>query len=128
MIDAVSIASPGWIQLVGQLNPLKTIADFITGFRAENTKRMEMTERVRLEREKVCAKLATDVLRMMPVEHRWEGSQRLPEVVRTVIEPATATLMEVARDHRLRSAEIVRPGLTLPDDSSPSSRRMFKDE
>jgi hypothetical protein len=130
-IDAVKIASPGWLQILGSFNPLKTAADFITSYRAENTKRMELSEHVGLEREKMRAKFATDILRMLPHEQRWEGALRLPEVVRTVIEPAISNLEIVARDHRLKSAEIVRPGWALPageDDSpTPPTGRKFKE-
>jgi hypothetical protein len=38
-IDAISYASPGWIQMIGDWNPIKVLAEFISKWRAENTKR-----------------------------------------------------------------------------------------
>jgi len=49
-IHRIHLASPGLLSFIGDLNPLKLILEFITAWRAENTKRGEAINRVDIER------------------------------------------------------------------------------
>ena len=49
-INRVHLASPGWIEMIGNWNPLKLILEFITKWRAENTKRSVWVDRSDLDR------------------------------------------------------------------------------
>jgi len=51
-IGGIRLESPGWIQVIGHLNPLKTIVDFISKWRTENTKRMKITSDAALSEKK----------------------------------------------------------------------------
>jgi hypothetical protein len=48
-VARIQIASPGWLEFLGNLNPLKLIFDFITAWRQEETNRLEARERIRSE-------------------------------------------------------------------------------
>jgi hypothetical protein len=102
-VDAIRFQSPGWLQIVGNLNPLKVIADFISKWRTENTKRMQIkttseTERERfhtesaLERDRMLRGFALEVLRQLPEGQRGHHAGRLAEVAEYAITPTTSTL------------------------------------
>jgi hypothetical protein len=127
-IDAIKLQSPGWLQVIGNLNPLKVIADFISKWRAENTKRLQIkttaaTERERvhsesaLERERMLRAFALEVLRQLPDDQRGPHASRLAEVAEYAIVPSTNALKRVADDVRVIDAEIVSVGTPLPDKS-----------
>ncbi len=137
-VDAIRLESPGWLQIVGNLNPLKVIADFISKWRAENTKRLQIkttadTERERFrtesaqERERMLRGFALEVLRQLPEGERGSHAGRLAEVAEYAITPATAALRRVANDARVVEAELVNVGSPLPQEpppiSSPKPRR-----
>ncbi len=106
-IGGIRLESPGWIQVVGHLNPLKTIADFISKWRAENTKRMKITGDAALEREKMNRKFALDVLRHMPPSSRHGAAVRLAEIAQYAINPSVDTLAHLASDNRVLEAELI---------------------
>jgi len=125
-IDAIKLQSPGWLQVIGNLNPLKVIADFISKWRAENTKRLQIkttaaTERERvhsesaLERERMLRAFALEVLRQLPDDQRGHHANRLAEVAEYAIVPSTDALKRVADDVHVIDAEIVSTGTPLPD-------------
>jgi len=105
---SIRLESPGWIELVGSLNPLKVIADFITHWRSENTKRMAIQSNESLQRDKARAKLATDILKMMPEGTRVQGVHRIVDITNAVITPTTLALQSIASDARIEGAMLTR--------------------
>jgi hypothetical protein len=113
-IQTLRLESPGWVQLIGHLNPLHTIADFISKWRAENTKRMKITAEATLEREKMNRKFALDVLRHMPESGRREAAVRLGEIAEYAINPSVSGLSRLASDGRVLDAKLIEPETRLP--------------
>ncbi len=124
-IDGIKLESPGWVQVIGNLNPLKVIADFISKWRAENTKRLGIqkaseTERERIrteaaiERERLRKGFVLEVLRQMPSDLTGTAADRLPEMIEHAINPTMNTLEHLSVDSRVRDATVVTPGLPLP--------------
>jgi len=64
MMGTVRISSPGIAEVVGSLNPLKVIADFITNYRAENTKRMNFATESETRKEEIRMNFAIEVLKL----------------------------------------------------------------
>jgi hypothetical protein len=132
-IDALRLESPGWVQVLGNWNPLKVMADFISKWRAENTKRMQInttaaTERERvqtqaaLEQERMRRAFALEVLGQLPEEHRTRHAGRLAEIAEYAITPGTNALQQLANDRRIVGAEIVEVGASLPETTQPRRR------
>lgn len=130
-IDAVRLESPGWVQIIGNLNPLKVMADFVSKWRAENTKRLQIstmaqTERERtqtegaLERERMLRGFALEVLRQLPEGPRGQHGNRLAEIAEYAITPGTNALQRVANDVRVIDAGVVNAGASLPQTPPPS--------
>jgi hypothetical protein len=113
-VDAVRIESPGWVQLIGHLNPLKTIADFITKWRAENTKREQMRRKAAFDTEQANRKFSFDILSHLPESRRHEVASRLAEIAEYTITPSVLALNRLAGDSRVIDAEIVQPMAALP--------------
>jgi hypothetical protein len=116
-VGAISISSPGWIEVIGSFNPLKTIADFITHCREEKTKRMDIDAKVyiaseheKTERLRIKAELATNILTLMPEHSRPETAYRVVDISQAVIEPSMKALESVVRDERVQGAEVRRLG------------------
>jgi hypothetical protein len=131
-VDAVRLESPGWLQVIGNLNPLKVIADFISKWRAENTKRLQIrttaeTERERFhtesahERERMLRAFALEVVRELPEGQRVHHASRLAEIAEYAITPSTGALERVAVDGRVVGAEVVSVGKALPHEPPPIS-------
>lgn len=130
-IDAVRIESPGWLQVVGNLNPLKVIADFVSKWRAENTRRLAVqvnanVERERsrthaaIEHERIRTEFALEILRSLPTSERGPiMAERISEVIAYAVEPTTKLLEGIINDSRVLDAEVLEPGAQLP----PSSQR-----
>jgi len=115
-IDAISYASPGWIQMIGDWNPLKVLADFISKWRAENTKREANRFKVQNERLRIQAELAAKILENAPkMERHYEGgTSRLIDLAEEVIRPTTTYLEAIGSNSRVTEAEIVPYGQALP--------------
>jgi hypothetical protein len=115
-VDAISYASPGWIQLIGNLNPLKVIADFVSKWRAENTKREANWVKAQTDRMRIQADLAGKILEQapkMPDRHN-AGTSRLVELAEEVIKPTTKYLEHYGNDARIIDAEVVSVRQALP--------------
>jgi hypothetical protein len=121
VVDAISYASPGWIQLIGDLNPLKVLADFITKWRAENTKRDANRMKFENDRLRIQAELAEKLLDAAPKMevHHEGGTSRLIDMAESVIKPATGYVQRVGNDSRIVEAELARPGEPLPPPRLP---------
>ena len=122
-IDAISYASPGWIQMIGDWNPIKVLAEFISKWRAENTKREASRFKAENERFRIQAELAAKILESAPkMERHYEGgTSRLIDLAEEVIRPTASYLETVGSSSRIIEAEIVRPGQALPVSQSDSA-------
>jgi hypothetical protein len=120
-IDAISYASPGWIQLIGDWNPLKVLSDFITKWRAETTKRDANRMKFENDRLRIQAELAAKLLDAAPkMERHREGStSRLIDMAESVIKPATGYIQRVGNDSRIVDAQLTSPGEPLPPPRLP---------
>jgi hypothetical protein len=116
LVDAISYASPGWIQLIGDWNPLKVLSEFITKWRAENTKRDANVMKYQTERLRIQADLAAKLLDAAPKmeRHHEGGTSRLIDMAESVIKPATGYVQRIGSDSRVVEAELTRPGEPLP--------------
>jgi hypothetical protein len=121
IVDAISYASPGWIQLIGDWNPLKILSEFITKWRAENTKRDANRMKYENDRFRIQADLAKTLLDAAPkMERQHEGSSsRLIDMTESVIKPSVGYIARTGTDARIIEAEIVRPGERLAPPSPP---------
>ncbi len=94
----IRLESPGFLELVGSWNPLRIIADAIRDYRHENTRRMEIDARLAIERDKLRAGLAREILRRAPTDRH---AERLVEIVNSVIEPSATMLEKVVSNPRI---------------------------
>jgi hypothetical protein len=122
-IDKILVESPGWIQMIGNLNPLKVIADFISKWRAENTKResIESNERIQLmkleiEWVRIRQEYEMHMFDQLPKSRRSEAALRLAAFSEYAIRPSFERLDRVARDSRVLEATITTPGSPLSPD------------
>lgn len=115
-VDAITYASPGWIQLVGNWNPLKVIADSVSKWRAENTKREANRLKAQTEQMRIQADLAAKILTQAPrMAGQYDaGTSRLVELAAEVIKPTTKYVERIRSDSRIVSAEVVSVGEPLP--------------
>lgn len=115
-IDAISYASPGWIQLIGNWNPIKVLADFVSQWRAENTKREANWLNAQTERMRIQADLAAKILEQAPkMTDRYDaGTSRLVEIAEEVIRPTIRYLERYGNDARIVDAEVVSARQSLP--------------
>jgi hypothetical protein len=124
-VDTIHIGSPGWIQVLGSLNPLKVVADFVSSWRAENTKRRNIEVRAEIDRERIrtgtaiaSGRIRSDfaraILTLLPAQSRYEAAARLTEIAEYVIDPASRSLERLTFDNRVLDVELVRPGAALP--------------
>lgn len=127
-VGAIRLESPGWVNLLGHLNPLKTIADFISKWRAEDTKRMKIgidagfeRDRLTLEREKMNRQFAIDILAHMP-EGEYGAARRFAEIAEHTISPSIAALGRLVSDSRVVDAELVETSSSRPPDA-PTIRK-----
>jgi hypothetical protein len=115
-LDGIRMESPGWIQVLGHLNPLKTIADFISKWRAENTKRKKIDIDAKLAHGKLSQDFVLGIYKQMPADKRAEFAARTLEIAEHVINPSLEDAKELAADSRIIEATIVRPGTPLPNE------------
>lgn len=115
-VGAISYASPGWIQLIGNWNPLKVIADSVCKWRTENTKREANRLNAQTEQMRIQADLAAKILAQAPKMHdRYDaGSSRLVELAAEVIRPTTKFVERLNSDSRIVSAKVVNVSEPLP--------------
>jgi hypothetical protein len=114
-IDAIAYESPGWVQLIGALNPLKVIADFISRLRAENTKREQFRLSAQTERMRIQADLTSQVVSVLFGRVEWAGdASRLVEIVEEIVKPTVKYLDRCGTDIRICESEIVPQGEPLP--------------
>jgi hypothetical protein len=112
VVDSISYASPGWLQVIGDMNPMRVLADFITKWRAENTKREANQMKYEIERFRIQSELAASILQAAPkLGTNYEGgAPRLVELAESVIRPASSYISRAGADRRVLNATIVAPG------------------
>jgi hypothetical protein len=102
--------------MIGDWNPLKVLADFISKWRAENTKRDANRLRAENEQLRIRTELAAKLLEAAPKmeRHHEGGAARLIDMAENVIQPATGYIARVGADSRVIDVELVSPGAPLP--------------
>jgi hypothetical protein len=115
-VDGISYASPGWIQLIGNWNPLKVLADFVSKWRSENTKREANRLNAQTARLRIQAELAAKILEQAPKmpERYGTGTSRLVELAEEVIKPTTKYLEDYGSDARIVQTDLVPARQALP--------------
>ncbi|HKC62524.1 MAG TPA: hypothetical protein VKB86_02750 [Pyrinomonadaceae bacterium] len=100
-VRRLSLASPGFVEMVGNLNPIKIIADFIIAWRHENTVRDENTHQAELERMRIKAELAK--LLIERAEHLTKGHPDafMERLVEYVVDEPQKALTSQAKDMRI---------------------------
>jgi hypothetical protein len=125
-IDAIRLDSPGWLQVIGNVNPLKIMADSISKWRAEDNKRLKIRSMKTLEREKLTKgwfleqermhrQFTLDVLNQIPESARTNAAERLAEIAEHIIRPSIKMLQKLSKDERFENAKLIDPGTPLPE-------------
>jgi hypothetical protein len=117
-LSKIEIASPGFAELIGSLNPLKTIADFITAWRHENTLRDTAMLQANLELRKTLADHAASIVQAAP------SPDFVDRFLRFALDEPRERLELVARDLRLEGVSVreIGPAKLAADSSSDSPR------
>jgi hypothetical protein len=101
-VKHITVASPGVVELIGSINPLKTIADFILAWRHENTIRDQNERQMRLERYKVRAEIVKTLLeKASTLRTEAENDHFAEKMSRFLADESLDTLVELAKDIRL---------------------------
>lgn len=137
-INSIEYSSPGWLEIIGNLNPLKVVADIIANWRKENTERKrneqqaESDERKeyievekiqsqeRIEREKIqsqerieMAKLKTDFAKALLENGKpLRGISRpdnLERLLGLIGSSTEDTLSDIAKDTRVKNVKALPP-------------------
>ena len=114
-IGRINIASPGILDLLGQLNLLKLLADSIAAYRAETTKRKKIEVDALVKRDQIKLDFAYRVLSLVPESERVKHSDEMVKVAQTVIDPTFLNLEKVALDTKIKQVYL------LSDDSGQGS-------
>ena len=117
-VNSIRYGSPGWIEFIGNLNPLKVIADAIGEYREQNTIRERDREQAEIAREKnrldaenERRRIDGDVLKavIQHAPHLFERNNgRLTEVNENIIIPANKAIAEIGRDIRIKDVTVKR--------------------
>ena len=117
-IESIRYGSPGWFEFIGNLNPLKVIADAIKEYREQNTIRERDKQQAEIAREKhrmdaenERRRIDGDVLRaaLEHAPHLFEQNNgRLTEVNEKIIIPANRTIVEIGHDVRIKDVTLKR--------------------
>jgi hypothetical protein len=116
-VRRIAIASPGLIELIGSLNPLKLVADFITNWRHENTVREENARQADLERLKVNSEVTKKLLEVeFDIRNKAPNHQLIERYLQYTLVQSLDPMKDMARDIRLVGVSIeVIPPLNPPD-------------
>lgn len=113
-IDAISYASPGWIQLIGDLNPLKVLSEFISKWREENTQREKVHRDSENSNLQIRCKLAARLLEVLPKMKDHDERSRLIDLVENIVEPTNTYIQGVKNNSRILEVAIVNRHDPLP--------------
>jgi hypothetical protein len=117
-IHGISFASHDWVDLLGNLNPLKVIADAIAEWRRQNIERERNLMNAETERLKIRTGFAMEVLRSYEsaADGNPNGYNRMAEIEQKVIRPAEEFIDRIAGDRRILAIRVL-------DDRMPSEER-----
>ena len=117
-IASMRYGSPGWFEFVGNLNPLKVMADAINQYREQNTIRERDKQQTELAREKnkmdaenERRRIEGDVYKAVleHAPHLFERNNgRLTEVNEKIMVPANKTIAEIGNDIRIKEVTVKR--------------------
>ncbi len=119
-VKGIQYTSPGWIDLIASLNPLKVIAESIDNWRKVNLERDKITHDTELERMRIQAQQETEKLRIQSelakVLIQNAGSllgarsgPRFERVLQSVLNPTERIVAEIAKDDRIVNARLLSP-------------------
>ena len=108
-LHRIHIASPGFVELIGSLNPIKIMADFITDWRKENTQRQKNL----LEHRRALADRAAEIVKIAP-SHAFAD-----RFLRYALDEPNVQLTEIARDVRLEQVSWLQIGEASGDVERP---------
>jgi hypothetical protein len=122
-ISQIRLASPGFVEFIGSLNPLKLIADFIIQWRAQTLGDTKSAREAEIERLKINADVAKTTLAGLLADVRQKAplNETIAGVLRSVRQ--TGELMtETARDVRLVQVSVEEIDLGRPgaNESGPT--------
>jgi hypothetical protein len=101
----IEICSPGFVELIGNINPLKVIADFITNWRKENTIRDSNNMKWETERLKIKADFMKSLIERSDYLSR-KGSFQIMEMFNNfVLDKSFDKLKGIAQDSRVKSVK-----------------------
>jgi hypothetical protein len=128
-VNKIEMASPGLAEFIGNINPLKLAADFITAWRHENTIRDQNARQAELDRLKVKSELAKMLIeREASLRERAHNDSFIDRFVRFALDEPRKMLSELAKDVRLTEVtfkellptdETRRLAEALPPDPEP---------
>ncbi|HKQ06136.1 MAG TPA: hypothetical protein VJ464_13455 [Blastocatellia bacterium] len=137
-INSIEYSSPGWIEVIGNLNPLKILADVITSWRRENTERKKAEldgekaareasveeERVRSQERIEMAKIKSDLLKTLvatgaPLRRVSNGAE-LERVLAIIDKQAGETVADISKDRRIGEVKVLTAGASQSSSSSPA--------
>lgn len=117
-LHGIELHSPGWLEVLGRLNPLRAIEETIKAWRAENLKRMknESQERIelrklesqeRLETLKVKSDVFTQITNRADQLRRDGTSPLMEQYISLTSDQPIRQIEQLAKDPRIVVAEIV---------------------
>ncbi len=105
-VNRIQMASPGIVEIIGSLNPLKLILDFITAWRQENTQRrraeFERDHAVFLARMEAWKVLMEKADKLSKRRQDWVYSRFMGETLHT----SQLYLRKVGDERRIQKAEL----------------------
>lgn len=120
-VVSISFASPGWVELIGSLNPLKVLADAIVEWRKQNVEKEKIRQEAETERLRIRSQFAMDILRWCEsiTANRRDGRDRLPDIEKKVLRPAEDFIARIAGDGRITEVQILPPHSREPEPAQP---------
>jgi len=108
-VASISYTSPGWVELLGSLNPLKVIADAVIEWRKQNVERERIRMEADTERMRIRTEFAMEVLRWCEsiTARRKNGRDRLPDIEKQVLRPMEEFIARFAADGRISDMQLV---------------------
>jgi hypothetical protein len=105
-ISQIRLASPGFVEFIGSLNPLKLVADFIIQWRGQNFADKKSARDAEIERLKINADVAKTLAGLVgDVRQKAPLNEVIAGVLRSVRE-TEESITETARDVRLARVSV----------------------
>lgn len=117
-LHGIELHSPGWLEVLGRLNPLRAIEETIKAWRAENTKRMKIESQERVELRRLESQERLEILRVKSevftqITNRAEQLRRdgtsplMEQYINLTSDQPIHQIEQLAKDTRIVDAEIV---------------------